>query len=55
MPNILIEESTNMRDWKKSILTEAMPKEYQWPNEIKIDLKKDKEKNTFHRIKIVKD
>ena len=55
MPNILIEESADMRDWKKSILTEAMPKEYQWPNEIKIDLKKDKEKNTFYRIKIVKD
>ena len=51
-PGIVLEESIDMKKWNKVKLSDDLPKEYRWPEEIKIDLKISGVKHKFFRVKI---
>ena len=49
---IVLEESIDMKKWIKVNLSNDLPKEYRWPEEIKIDLHISGVKHKFFRVKI---
>ena len=51
-PKIVLEESIDLRKWNKVNLSDDLPKEYRWPEEIKIDLHISEVKQKFFRVKI---
>ena len=51
-PKIFLEESIDMKKWNKVKLSDEFPKEYRWPEEIKIDLHISGVKHKFLRVKI---
>ena len=51
-PRIVLEESIDMKKWIKVNLSNDLPKEYRWPEEIKIDLQISGVKQKFFRVKI---
>ena len=51
-PRIVLEESIDMKKWNKVNLSDDLPKEYRWPEEIKIDLHISGVKHKFFRVKI---
>ena len=51
-PRIVLEESIDLRKWNKVNLPDDLPKEYRWPEEIKIDLHISGVKQKFFRVKI---
>ena len=51
-PTIVLEESIDMKKWNKVNLSYDLPKEYRWPEEIKIDLHISGVRHKFFRVKI---
>ena len=51
-PRIVFEESIDIRKWNKVNLANDLPKEYRWPEEIKIVLDMIGVKQKFFRVKI---
>ena len=51
-PRIVLEESIDMKKWNKVNLSDDLPKEYRWPEEIKIDLHIRGVRHNFLRVKI---
>ena len=51
-PKIFLEDSIDMKKWNKVKLSDEFPKEYRWPEEIKIDLHISGVKYKFLRVKI---
>ena len=41
-----------MEKWSEVKLPEPLPKEYQWPQELKIELNAELRESTFYRVKI---
>jgi len=52
IPKLLVEESKDMKKWSKVKLSEPLPKEYQWPQELRIELEAELKDSTFYRVKI---
>ena len=55
IPKLVVEESKDMRKWIKVKLSDPLPKEYQWPHEVSIELNSELKNNTFYRVKIEED
>ena len=55
LPKLVVEESKDMRKWIKVNLSDPLPKEYQWPHEVSIELNSELKNNTFYRVKIEED
>tara|TARA_Y100001978_G_C23675665_1_gene426244 strand:- start:1044 stop:1832 length:789 start_codon:yes stop_codon:yes gene_type:complete len=51
-PRIVLEESIDMKRWNKVNLSHDLPKQYRWPEEIKIDLHISGVRHKFFRVKI---
>ena len=49
---MVLEESIDMKKWNKVNLSDDLPKEYRWPEEIKIDLHISGVRHNFFRVKI---
>ena len=54
-PKLEVLESKDMKNWSKVRLAEPLPKEYQWPQELSIELQAELEDAAFYRIKIEED
>ena len=52
VPKLVVEESKDMKKWSKVKLSEPLPKEYQWPQELRIELEAEIKDSTFCRVKI---
>ena len=52
VPKLVVEESKDMKKWSKVKLSEPLPKEYQWPQELTIELEAELKESTFYRVKI---
>ena len=52
VPKLVVEESKDMKKWSKVKLSEPLPKEYQWPQELSIELEAEIKDSTFFRVKI---
>ena len=52
IPKLVVEESKDMGKWRKVKLSEPLPKEYQWPQEFRIELEAEIKDSTFYRVKI---
>ena len=52
VPEFTIEKSHDLQRWIKVKLSDPLPKEYQWPHELSIELNSGSKNNTFFRIKI---
>jgi len=52
VPKLVVEESKDMEKWSKVKLSEPLPKEYQWPQELRIELEAELKDSTFYRVKI---
>ena len=55
VPEMILEESKDMRSWKRVKFSNALPKEYKWQEEIKIEIQMNKQENKFYRIRIEED
>jgi len=55
IPKIFLEESRDMKSWNRVKISDDLPKEYKWPEAIKIEMKINKKVNTFYRIRIEED
>ena len=51
-PKLIIEQSKDLKNWSRVKLSEPLPKEYQWPHELSIELTSELKDNTFYRVKI---
>ena len=51
-PKLIIEQSKDLKNWSRVKLSEPLPKEYQWPHELSIELISELKNNTFYRVKI---
>ena len=51
-PKLEVQESKDMKNWSKVKLAEPLPKEYQWPQELSIELQAELKDAAFYRIKI---
>jgi len=51
-PKLVVEGSKDMKKWSKVKLPEALPKEYQWPQELRTELEAELKDSTFYRVKI---
>ena len=52
IPKLVVEGSKDMKKWSKVKLSEPLPKEYQWPQELSIELEAEIKDSTFYRVKI---
>lgn len=52
VPKLVVEESKDMKKWSKVKLSAPLPKEYQWPQELSIELEAEIKDSTFFRVKI---
>jgi len=52
IPKLVVEGSKDMKKWSKVKLSEPLPKEYQWPQELRIELEAEIKDSTFYRVKI---
>ncbi|MDP6082241.1 MAG: hypothetical protein QF749_04065 [Verrucomicrobiota bacterium] len=52
VPKMVIEESIDLKHWRKVPLSEPLPKEYQWPQELNIELETELKDGAFCRVKI---
>ena len=50
VPKLLIEESIDLKNWRKVPLSEPLPIEYQWPQELTLELKAELKDSAFYRI-----
>ena len=55
VPKLVVEESKDMKKWSKVKLSEPLPKEYQWPQELSIEMEAELKESTFYRVKIVEE
>ena len=51
-PKLIIEQSKDFKNWSRVKLSVPLPKEYQWPHELSIELNSELKNNTFYRVKI---
>ena len=51
VPKLAVEESKDMEKWSEVKLPEPLTKEYQWPQELKIELEAKLRESTFYRVK----
>ena len=54
-PKLIIEQSKDLKNWSRVKLSEPLPKEYQWPHELSIELNAELKNNTFYRVKTEED
>jgi len=52
IPKLVVEGSKDMKKWSKVKLSEPLPKEYQWPQELRVELEAELKYSTFYRVKI---
>ncbi len=52
VPKLIMEQSKDLRKWTKVQLADPIPENYLWPEDIKIEIKKDNKENTFYRVAI---
>ena len=52
VPKMVIMESIDLENWRKVPLTEPLPIEYQWPQELTLELKAELKDSAFYRIQI---
>ena len=52
VPKLVIEESIDLKNWRKVPLSEQPPIEYQWPQELTLELKAELKDSGFYRIQI---
>jgi hypothetical protein len=52
VPKLVVEGSKDMKKWSKIKLSEPLPKEYQWPQELRIELEAELKDSSFYRVKI---
>ena len=52
VPKLVIMESTDLKNWRKVPLSEPLPIEYQWPQELTLELKAELKDSGFYRIQI---
>ena len=50
VPKIVIKESIDLKNWRKVPLSEPLPIEYQWPQELTLELKVELKDSAFYRI-----
>ena len=50
IPKLVIEESIDLKNWRKVPLSEQPPIEYQWPQELTLELKAELKDSGFYRI-----
>ena len=50
VPKLIIEESIDLKHWRKVPLSESLPIEYQWPQELTFELKAELKDSAFYRI-----
>jgi hypothetical protein len=53
VPKLIVEESKDMKKWSKVKLSAPLPNEYQWPQELSIEMEAELKESTFYRVKIV--
>ena len=54
VPKLVVEESKDMKKWSKLKLSEPLPKEYQWPQELRLELEAELKDSRFYRVKVEK-
>ena len=52
VPKLIIEESIDLKHWRKVPLSESLPIEYQWPQELTFELKAELKDGAFYRMQI---
>jgi len=52
VPKLIIEESIDLKHWRKVPLSESLPIEYQWPQELTFELKAELKDSAFYRMQI---
>ena len=52
VPKMVIMESIDLENWRKVPLSEPLPIEYQWPQELTLELKAELKDSAFYRIQI---
>ena len=52
VPKLVVEGSKDMKKWSTVKLSEPLPKEYQWPQELRVELEAELKDSTFYRVKI---
>jgi len=55
VPKLLIEESIDLKNWRKVQLAGSSPSEYQWPQELTFELKAELKNSAFYRVQIEED
>ena len=50
VPKMVIMESIDLENWRKVPLSEPLPIEYQWPQELTLELKAELKDSAFYRI-----
>ena len=52
VPRFTVEKSKDLKKWIKAELSGPLPKEYQWPYELSIELNSEFKNDTFYRVKV---
>jgi len=52
---LVVEESKDLKNWSRVKLSEPLPKEYQWPQVLNIELETELKGDAFYRVKIVEE
>jgi len=52
VPKLIIEQSKDLKKWSRVKLSEPLRKEYQWPQELSIEMEAELKESTFYRVKI---
>ena len=55
IPILVIEGSKDMKKWSKVKLSQPLPKDYQWPKELRVELEAELKDSTLYRLKIEED
>jgi hypothetical protein len=50
IPKLVVEGSKDMKKWSKVKLSAPLPKEYQWPQELRVELEAELKDSTFYRV-----
>ncbi len=54
VPKLVIEKSIDLKNWQKVLLSESLPIEYQWPQELTFELEAELNDSAFYRMQIEK-
>jgi len=55
VPKLIIKESIDLKNWRKVPLVEQSPTEYQWPQELTLELKAKLRDSAYYRVEIEED